>query len=431
MSIRAAAGRLSWGLADQAVSSITNLMVGLVVARSLSVPEFGMFSLAWVTYGVVINLSRGLATDALAVRFSGGPTDRWRQAVGRGASTAVLIGLATGALSVLAGLALGSPAGAAFVALGLVLPALLLQDAWRYGFFAAGQGRRAFANDAVWAVGLIPAMLIAARFGSVFAFVIAWGLSAAAAAVFGCLQTGILPRPAGITEWVRQQRDLGLRYMVENVSISGAAQLRMYGLGAIAGLADVGAVRGAQLLLGPFLALLMGTSLFAVPEAARVLRRAPRRLPHFCALLGGSQASAGMLWGIALLVLLPDSVGGFLLGEVWTPAAALIIPTTLGVMGASLSDGALAGLRALGAAPRSLRTQLFAATAYVSGGVVGAVLGGAAGSAWGVAAATLASAGVAWWQLRLGLRGFQPLDPATTPIAAVDSGSTRNEMRPR
>ncbi len=57
-------------------------------------------------------------------------------------------------------------------------------------------------------------------------------------------------------------------------------------------------------------------------------------------------------------------------------------------MGGSLSDGALAGLRALGGRSRSLRTQLFAATAYVSGGLIGAAIDGAHGSAWGVAIAT-------------------------------------------
>ena len=312
---------------------------------------------------------------------------------------------------------MGSPAGAAFVALGLVLPALLLQDSWRYGFFAGGQGRKAFVNDAVWAVALIPAMLIAARYGSVFAFVIAWGASAAAAAVYGCLQTGIRPRPGGITEWLRQQRDLGLRYMVENVSISGAAQLRMYGLGAIAGLADVGAVRGAQLLLGPFLALLMGTSLFAVPEAARVLRRAPRRLPHFCALLGGSQAIAGMLWGIALLVLLPDRSAGTCSARSGA-AAALIIPTTLGD-GREPVRRRLAGLRALGAARAACAPNCSAATAYVSGGVIGAVLGGAAGSAWGVAAATLRRA-VAWWQLLAAMGA--PTGTTPSPSTAARPG---------
>ena len=419
-AVRAAVGRLSWGLADQAVSSLTNLVIGAVAARSLGIVEFGIFSLAWVTYGVLLNLSRGLATDALAVRFSGVGLEVWRGAVSRASGTALLVGLVTGAVSLLAGLSVGVGTGAAFVALGLVLPGLLVQDAWRYAFFAAGQGHRAFANDMVWAAALVPAILIAARHGSVLTFVLAWGLAGGVAAVFGCVQTRMVPRVAGVGTWLRQQRDLGLRYMVENVSISSAGQLRMYGLGAIAGLTDVGAVRGAQLLLGPFLALLMGTSLVVVPEAARMLRRSPRRLPQFCGLLGGGQAAAGLLWGLGVLFLLPGAAGVYLLGDVWRPSVAIIVPTTLGVMGASLSDGALAGLRALGAAPRSLRTQIFAAVAYVTGGVVGAVLGGAAGSAWGVAAATACSATVAWWQLRRGLREHSPIDLTTTLVAASE-----------
>ncbi|MEV0502232.1 hypothetical protein AB0I84_32195, partial [Streptomyces spectabilis] len=71
---RAMAGRLSWGLADQAVCSMNNFAVGIYVARSLGLTAFGVFSLAWVTYGVVLSVSRGLATDPLVVRFSGVPT---------------------------------------------------------------------------------------------------------------------------------------------------------------------------------------------------------------------------------------------------------------------------------------------------------------------------------------------------------------------
>ena len=418
--VRAAAGRLSWGVGDQAVSSLTNLVISAVAARSLGIAEFGMFSLAWVTYGVILNLSRGLATDPLAVRFSGVRPDVWREAVARVSSTVLMIGVSTGVLSAVAGLMIDFSIGGAFVALGLVLPGLLLQDAWRFAFFAAGQGRKAFINDMVWALVLVPAMLLAARHGSVFAFVLAWGLSGTAAAVYGYVQIRMRPRASGIGTWLHQQRDLGLRYMVENVSVSSAAQLRMYGLGAIAGLADVGAVRGGQLLLGPFMALLMGTSLVAVPEAARALRRSPRRLAQFCALLGGGQAPAGLLWGLGLLVFLPAAVGMALLGDVWAPAVALVVPTTLGVMGASLSDGALAGLRALGAAPRSMRTRVFAALTYVGGGLAGAVLAGAHGSAWGVAAATASTAAVAWWQFRIGLRGYRTTDSTTTtPVAAV------------
>ena len=110
-AVRATAGRLGWGLADQAVSSITNFTVGILVARSLGAVEFGAFSLAWVTYAVVMNLSRGLATDPLIVRFSGVPVAQWRVAVAQSSSTALLVGLATGATSLLAGLVIGGVVG--------------------------------------------------------------------------------------------------------------------------------------------------------------------------------------------------------------------------------------------------------------------------------------------------------------------------------
>lgn len=398
------AGRLSWGLADQAVSSLTNFAIGMYVARELGVAAFGVFSLAWVTYGVVLNISRGLATDPLVVRFSSVPEDQWRAGVSRSAGTALATGVASGVLVVLLGLIVGGRVGAGFVALGVVLPLLLLQDAWRFAFFAAGQGKRAFANDVVWAVALAPAMLLAELHNSVVAYVLAWGIAAGIAAAYGCFQTATLPHLAGIPSWLSDQRDLGLRYLVENVSNSGASQVRMYGLGAIVGLAGVGAVRGVELLMGPFLAVLMGLAFVAVPEAARVLRRDAGQLPRFCLLLGSGQALGTLLWGLALLVLVTDGMGRFVLGDVWYPASALIVPATLGIVGASFITGAAAGLRALGDARRSMRCQLVASLAYVTGGLGGAVLGGAVGSAWGVAAATTFGALLWWAQLHAGLR---------------------------
>ncbi|MFD5075172.1 hypothetical protein [Streptomyces sp. NPDC058371] len=400
---RALAGRLSWGLADQAASSMSNFVVGIYVARSLGVTAFGVFSLAWVTYGVVLNVSRGLATDPLVVRFSGVSEASWRGAVGRSTGTALGVGAAIGAACLVVGLGLGGRVGPAFACLAVMLPGLLLQDAWRFSFFAAGTGRKAFINDVVWGVALVPAMVVAARVGTVAAFVLAWGASATVAAGYGCLQSGIRPRMTGARGWLREQRDLGSRYLVENVSLSGASQLRAYGLGAIVGVGAVGAVRGAELLLGPFLAVLMGLSLVTVPEAARVLRQAPHRLGSFCLLLGGGQAAAALCWGGALL-LMPDRLGEFVLGDVWHSAAQLIVPVTLAVAGAGLGTGAAAGLRALGAARRSLRIQLFASAGYVSGGLGGAAVAGTVGSAWGVAAATVSSSAVWWQQLRSALR---------------------------
>jgi O-antigen/teichoic acid export membrane protein len=404
------ARRLTWGLADQAVCSMSNFIVGVFVARQLGITAFGIFSLAWVTYGVVINISRGLATDPLVVRYSGVTEASWREAVGRSAGTALGVGAATGAVTIVLGMAIGGSIGPAFVTLGFMLPLLLTQDAWRFAFFAAGQGKRALANDVVWAVAMIPAMFVATERGSVIAFLLAWGLSAGVAAGYGCFQTGTVPRWSGVRSWLRDHSDLGLRYLVENVSNSGSSQLRMYGLGAIAGLASVGTVRGAELLMGPFLAVLMGLSFVAVPEAARVLRADPRKLPQFCLILGGGQAAGTLLWGIALLVIVNDRIGTFVLGSVWYTASALIIPATLSVTNASFITGAGAGLRALGNARRSMRCQLVSSTAYVIGGLTGALLGGAPGSAWGVAAATAFGAVVYWTQLFAGLRAHVPAE---------------------
>ncbi|MFI1422610.1 hypothetical protein ACH4VX_32510 [Streptomyces sp. NPDC020731] len=413
---RAVAGRLSWGLADQAASSLSNFVVGIYVARSLGLTAFGVFSLAWVTYGVVLNVSRGLATDPLVVRFSGVPEASWRGAVARSSGTALLVGAVIGAACLVAGLSIGGRLGPAFAGLGVMLPGLLLQDAWRYAFFAAGAGRKAFVNDVVWGVALVPAMVVAAHVGTVTAFLLAWGGSATVAAGYGCFQSGIRPRPAGAREWHHDHRDLGYRYLVENVGVSGSSQLRAYGLGAIVGVGAVGVVRGAELLLGPFLAVLMGLSLVTVAEAARVLRQAPRRLGTFCLLLGGGQAVGALLWGAALL-LVPDRLGELVLGDVWSSASELIVPVTLGVAGAGLGTGAAAGLRALAAARRSLRCQLFASTCYVAGGIGGAVVAGTIGSAWGVAAASACGSAVWWLQLRSALREHHhhPIPEVRTP----------------
>lgn len=417
--MKAVLRRLTWGLADQAVTSLVSFLVGVVVARQLGALEFGAFSLAWVTYGVVLNISRGLATDPLAVRFSGLERPVWRTAVAKSSGMAIVVGLGTGAICALVGLLLGGHAGQAFIALGIVLPGLMLQDSWRFAFFASGQGGKAFVSDITWAVGLVPLLYLASQHASVTRFVLAWGGAGIFAALVSGLQAGILPRPTLARRWLSEHKDLSLRYLTENVTLSGAYQLRMYGLGAFAGVAAVGTVRGAEMLLGPFFIVLSGIGLVAVPEAARVLRKSVRALPLFCLALGGAQALAALAWGLLLLFALPDKWGHALLGEVWLTASALVLPATLSVASAGFNTGAAAGLRALGIARRSLKAQLCASAFYLVGGVLGGALDGARGSAWGAACATFAAAFVWWYTLRVGVRERKQLESAVDSEDAV------------
>ena len=159
------------------MSSLTNFLLSIYVARTLGAAQFGAFSLAYVTYGFAINASRGVSIEPLLIRFSGTVLPTWRRATARCTGTALLVGLIAGTCALAAGLLVGGTTGLAFVALGLTLPGLLLQDSWRYSFFALGRGYHAFINDTIWAVVLIPALVVLKMSGhaNVFWFVLAWG----------------------------------------------------------------------------------------------------------------------------------------------------------------------------------------------------------------------------------------------------------------
>src|SRR6202050_1369847 len=148
--IHKALGRLSWGIADQGVSSLTNFAVNIFIAKELGAVPYGAFSLAYVTYSFSLNASRGLATDPLLVRFSGTNVPTWRRAVATCTGTAATVGLVTGACVLAAAMVLDGTARLAFLALGLTLPGLLLQDSWRFSFFALGGGLHRVVNARDW-----------------------------------------------------------------------------------------------------------------------------------------------------------------------------------------------------------------------------------------------------------------------------------------
>jgi O-antigen/teichoic acid export membrane protein len=402
--------RLGWGVADQgissvSISSVSNFALGLFVARSFGASSFGAFALAYITYTVIINASRGLATDPLLVRYSGDASDRWRSATSAATGTALAVGVAAGVLCVVAGLLLPDSVGPVFVALGVGLPGLTLQDSWRFAFFACRRGSSAFVNDLVWTVLLILSLVVlqVAWNGDAASCLLAFGGTAALAALLGSVQAHTLPRPMHAVSWLREQHQLSVRYLVENVSISGATQIRTFVLAGVAGLAAVGYVRASEILMGPFFVVLMGVSQVAVPEASRVFHQESRRLTRFCLIIGGLQAAAAIAWGLILVTVFPLGPGPALLKELWIPTAQLVPAITLTVAAASFVTAATAGLRAMGVARRSLRAQLIGSAAYAIGGSVGAILAGALGTSWGVTVALCFSALVWWHQLRSAL----------------------------
>jgi O-antigen/teichoic acid export membrane protein len=398
--------RLGWGVVDQGVSSLTNFAVTIEVARTLGAAQFGAFSLAYVTYSFALNASRGLATDPLMVRFSNSELPVWRRAVASCTGTSVVVGMVAGLLALVAAAVLHGTTRSTFLALGLTMPALMLQDSWRYAFFALGRGGHSFLNDLVWGLALVPALVLLKVTGreTAFWFVFAWGAAAGVAAVVGLFQARVIPRLSGTRDWLSKHRDLGWRYLAEGTCSSATLQLRTYGVSLILGLAAVGYVQAASTLMGPFTVLFFGLSLVMIPEAARILDRSPRRLPLFCVLVTAALAGAALLWGVFLLVALPRGLGTWLLGPIWRPTYPLVLPYTICLLEGSISIGAGAGLRALGAARQSLRAMVIGSVLVVIFSLAGAQLGGASGTVQGAAVGGAFGSLMWWWQLRTAFR---------------------------
>ena len=410
--VRKATQRLSWGVADQSMSSLTNFLLSAFVARTLGAGEFGAFSLAYVTYGFAINASRGLAVEPLLIRFSATSVPIWRRATAGSTGTALVVGIVGGILGLAAGALIGGPTGQAFFALGLTLPGLLLQDSWRYAFFALGKGHHAFINDSVWAAVQIPLLVLLKVTGhvDVFWFVLAWGASASVGAILGSLQARVVPSLMKSADWLVEHRDLGPRYLAENTGSNAGDTLRSYTTTSVLGLVAVGEIQAANVLLGPFKIIVFGVGMITIPEGVRLLRNAPRRLAPFCAAASIGLTALALLWAVVLLVTMPHGLGHLMLGDLWHAAYPLVLPTTLITAAGCATAGANIGLHALGAARRSLRAVLLTSLLVIVFALVGALLGGKIGTLSGTAVASWIGTAMAWWQLRQALHESDRVD---------------------
>lgn len=417
--------RLGWGFGDQAVSSLGNFLLGFLVARNVDTATFGAFSIAYTTYVVVVGILRGAVAQPLMIRYSATDTTQWRDASARASGFALLAGLVIAAGCLGVGLVIGSTVGIALAAMAITLPALLVQDTWRFALFAHDRGRSAFVNDLIWLLVQLPALAFAFSFqadGDIIALaLLAWGLAGAVAALVGCWQVGVLPRPSASRGWLGEHRALIPRFVAEATASLTSSQLALYGVGALAGLATLGELRVGQLLIGPILVPFIGLQLVALPQAVRALGYSVGRLRRLCLAAGGGMAAIAVAWG-AFISLIPDEIGQALLGVNWAPAERLVFILALGLAASSLSSGALIGLRAFAAAPRSLRATVVSSTIATIATIGGAVWGGAMGAALGILIAHTAMVPLWWWEFE---------SEARTPRGASDArGATHPPPEP-
>ncbi len=420
MNVRAVGRRAGWVLADQAASSLTNFVLSYIVLRTLSLGGFGVFAIAYSTYKLVTNAVRSLAGDPLVIRFSAADPAAHRRAASESAATAAMLGAAAGLVVIAGAMVLASGSlRETLVVLAVTLPGLMLQDTYRFAFFAAGQPAQAFWNDALWGVlqlAAVAAVIVVVDTPVVAVFVLVWGVTGGLAGLVAAAQARAFPRFSVGTAWLRSHRGIGSRLLGGATLAKGAAQATDYLIGGVAGVVALGTIAGARLLLGPLNVLYLGVGPFGVSEGVRLLARDAgrfRRAIYWAAIgLGAAALVLGAAW-----LLVPASVGQRVIPNDWAEVRRFLPVVMAIIIARGVTHGFQIGIKALGAATDYLRATGLSAPLLVLGAGVGAFVGGGMGAAVGLAAARLLEAAI--WIHRFG--GAFANRPAST-AGSVPSG---------
>lgn len=418
--------RLGWTVVDQGLSSASNFVMAALIAGLVTLSDFGTFGLVYSLYMFALGLSRALFTEPMLVqdRSGTGPDVTLAPSV-LAASTggALTFGGVVGLATTVLGYLMSSTLGDTFMALGIALPGLMVQDAYRLGFVAQSNPRAAALNDAAWGVVQVGLLVVARQRGveSVAVLVGLWGASGTVAAILAVFQARVRPRPSRTRAFLREHRDLAPRFAVEFAVGGGTVQSGLWVIALVAGLDVLGALRAAMTLLGPVRLLVMAAPVAAVPELTRLRRGTVRRYRRAVGLLVLVLVAANMIWGQAAL-LIPDSIGLAVFGDSWAAGRALLFPMSLWLAFTAAYSGIQVGLRGIEEAGRSLKARIATAPILVAGGAVGAVLAGASGAAFGRAIAAAVSTAVWIVFLRRALATWPPATANDSPDGADDVG---------
>ncbi|MCP3757152.1 hypothetical protein NLX94_19995 [Streptomyces sp. TBY4] len=379
---------------DQAASSATNILVLVLAARLSPAAGFADFSMVYVTFSVLLGLNTAYVGQALVLEKEAPGSGRLATACRSGLAFTGAASVAAGAALALVGLLLPGATGRAFLALGLVLPLVLLQDGLRSCFSALRAPGRALAADTLRLACAAGALLLQPTGSPAARLVLVWGLSALPALALGLWLLRPSVRGAGATDLRPYLRRgyLGQRFAVEFAVGNGSSQLAVLGLGVFATPLAVGALRGATTLFGPLNVLFNSASSFGPPVVGRASGK--RGVVRLTALMGGALAVTGAAWG-AVLYALPERAGRALLGDTWRAAAALLPATGAQYAVMGLGTCALLTLRVLN--PKAtLSLQVVFSLLSVALLLGGYAVWGVAGAAWGLALGSAAKAAAGW-----------------------------------
>jgi O-antigen/teichoic acid export membrane protein len=373
--------QLSLITVDQAIAGGSNVLIAVLAARLLDAASFGLFGLVFLLYVMAQGVSRALVCDPLLVH----PVEaenRKPEVIG----TSCTLGIALGVGVILLGLVMllvDEGLGVALVVLGAFLPLLVLQDLGRYLAFATQRPTSALVLDLTWLVLLAGAVvpLFVTDTESLAWFIAAWSGSGAVAGLLVFVQHRAGGLRLGLA-WLRHTWGFSWRYLISYVATQGGALAASSAVGAIAGARALGGVQGAILLVRPFTTFQIAVTAASIGHVTRSLGATEAIRRHVAGTTVLSTAAAAI--NLAIMLVLPDSVGEAVLGESWEVAEPLLLATGVQIVFLGLMTGVRAGLLGMRAIRKVMRIDVMTTALVLAASIVGAVINGALGALWAI-----------------------------------------------
>jgi hypothetical protein len=383
--------RLGFGIGDQAISSLTNVLLVVAVARQYSPQDFGAFSVGLAAIMFVVGVQRTSLGTLLAVRTDqrnvGFGSPEVRVIFGLSFAMVVFGALITAAVGVLTGAFGQIPL--VYMVLVTLAPAVALQDVLRFAAVSFRRAPQAFVSDAVWLGFLLLPFAVDVLSDSVrltaTTYLALWLAGMFAGLVV--LVLGLRARPtfrhAGRT--VAAFRGDLARLLAEGVLTWAGALIVASATATFLSLRDTAGLRGANMLMGPLVVLLAAMTLTAVPELTSSSPGGRRKMVWW--LLVGLTLPV-LAWG-ATLTLIPHDWGRQILGESWEWTSKVVPITTLEYLVLATAFAPLAALKSVERFGAALLNQFIYLLATV---IAVTVAMGAGGGIRAVAAALVVSA---------------------------------------
>lgn len=286
----------AWLVAAQGLSSLSNFGINIVALLILEPVEFGAFSVAILGYRLALALTRSLVVEPIL-------TDEKVESLLGGLPVVVLAwGVLLFSPALIVAVVASGPLRGVALALTVLGPMLLTEEAIRQVLVARGLVRQACVTEGVWVVGGVAAvslLLLTDSFGPTMSF-IAWAGAGTAAAIVGRLLSPERPEPHQGLACVQTVRASFGLLVGMTAATRGATQISIALVGIVLGLDGFARLRGAQALVSPASVLVQGARLSSFKSSATADEQIGRtRRVHSLALVGT------LLWTLMVVVALP------------------------------------------------------------------------------------------------------------------------------